>query len=260
MSFGCRRAAAAIRFTSAGLLERLGRRQRHPGMQGVLRGVILSSNPPRLSGSPSGPNGMAGIIFPAMTRVAVFIDYQNVYKSARSAFLLDGHGHLDGQVYPRRVGLLVVDRGRAVDASRELVSVAVYRGEPSPKHSPKGQAACQRQVRYWDSQALVRSSTRPLKYYPHQDRWGNQTWEPREKGIDVRIALDMARGAMRDDYDTCGSGTTSTTRLKCPCLRRPTHDPFFKLTRYSAGERSKAPRYSLGQASRSARPTQGSPA
>jgi hypothetical protein len=138
-----------------------------------------------------------------MTRVAVFIDYQNVYKGARSAFLLNGHGHLDGQVYPRRVGLLVVDRGRAVDASRELVSVAVYRGEPSPKHSPKGQAACQRQVRYWDSQALVRPSTRPLKYYTHQDRSGNQTWEPREKGIDVRIALDMAQGAMRDDYDTC---------------------------------------------------------
>ena len=123
---------------------------------------------------------MAGIIFPAMTRVAVFIDYQNVYKSARSAFLLDGHGHLDGQVYPRRVGLLVVVPSQACGAT-----------------------------------GLTRLTTG-------------------------------------------GSGTTSTTRLKCPSLRRPTRDPFFKLTHYSAGERSKAPRYSLGQASRSARPTQGS--
>jgi uncharacterized LabA/DUF88 family protein len=134
--------------------------------------------------------------------VAVFIDYQNVYNHAKRAFRLNDHGHLDGQIYPRRLGLLLTDRGRPGDDSRELERLHVYRGEPSPKHSPKGQAACQRQVRYWQSQARVEVETRPLKYYlKGHDSKGEPLYDVREKGIDVRIALDMANGAFTDQFD-----------------------------------------------------------
>lgn len=139
-----------------------------------------------------------------MTRVAVFIDYQNVYKGARSAFgYEDSTDFTHGQVFPRRLGIVVTDRGRAIDPERVLEKVVVFRGEPSGLHSPRGLAACQRQTRFWNAQNLVTAVTRPLKYYPNAwDSRGNVTdWIAREKGIDVLIALAMVVGAIRDEFD-----------------------------------------------------------
>lgn len=136
-----------------------------------------------------------------MTRVAVFLDYQNVYHGAREAFGRERDGHAVGQVFPRRVGVLLTDRGRVIDSERRLEKVVTFRGEPSSKHSPKGQAACDRQIRFWRAQAAVEAVTRPLKYYRYCDEEGNEQWAPREKGIDVLIALAMVVGAIRDEYD-----------------------------------------------------------
>jgi hypothetical protein len=139
-----------------------------------------------------------------VTRVAVFIDYQNVYMQARSTFALTASPFTEGQIFPRRLGLMLVERGRSIDPGRELSAVFVYRGEPSPRHSPTGQAACQRQVRYWASQALVHPRTRPLHYYFRgHDAQGSEVWEPREKGIDVRLAVDLVLAAARDEFDVC---------------------------------------------------------
>lgn len=120
---------------------------------------------------------------------------------ARKAFNLRARGHLDGQILPGPLGVLLCDRGRRIDPSRSLESVTLFRGEPSPAHSPKGLAACQRQVRRWTRQAGVRVVTRPLKYYPSVSRDGRTTYEAREKGIDVLIALAMVTGALKDAFD-----------------------------------------------------------
>lgn len=120
---------------------------------------------------------------------------------ARTAFNLRANGHLDGQVLPRLVGLMLCDRGRSVDQARTLTSVSVFRGEPSPLHSPKGQSACQRQVDRWSQQARVQVITRPLKYYSRTLQDGRTSFEAREKGIDVLIALAMVTGAMRNEFD-----------------------------------------------------------
>jgi uncharacterized LabA/DUF88 family protein len=138
-----------------------------------------------------------------MTRIAVFIDYQNTYMGARRAFGLGNGGFVDGQIYPKRLGVAVTELGRDVDSTRTLQAVHVFRGEPSSIHSPKGLAACQRQVRFWDAQDLVSPTTRPLKYYPKErDARGHVTqWSAQEKGIDVLIALSMVTGATADDYD-----------------------------------------------------------
>lgn len=139
---------------------------------------------------------------PSRTRVAVFVDYQNTYMGARTAFQWEHEHFTVGQVFPRRLGILLADRGRSVDPTRQLQSMRVFRGEPSPVHSRVGQAACQRQVRFWEAQAGVEPITRPLKYYPvSTDRWGNTIWEGKEKGIDVLMALSMVMGAMRDEFD-----------------------------------------------------------
>lgn len=139
-----------------------------------------------------------------MTRVAVFIDYQNAYMRARESF---GNPRSDpytfGQVYPLRLGTLLNIKGLRVDPARELEHVRVYRGEPDAKHSRSGQAACQRQVSLWAAQDRVFPCTRPLHYRPTaRDGAGRAVaWEAREKGIDVMIAIDMVMGAVRDEYD-----------------------------------------------------------
>lgn len=123
-------------------------------------------------------------------RVAVFIDYQNVYKGARAAFTPDTGNHVDGQVHPRRLGLKLKGVG---NDGRELVGVHVYRGLPSSTNDPLGYSAADRQIALWSQQALVTAVTRPLNY---RDRS-----RPREKGIDVKIAVDMVTMAMQGHFD-----------------------------------------------------------
>lgn len=137
-----------------------------------------------------------------MTRVAVFLDYQNVYMGARQAFGTSSDLPQVGQILPSLTGVLLTDRGRGIDPDRQLVSVHVFRGEPSPKHSPVGQSACQRQVGAWRAKPLVNVTTRPLHYYLRgTDLAGRPTFEAREKGIDVLIAVGMVLGAERDEFD-----------------------------------------------------------
>ncbi len=139
-----------------------------------------------------------------VTRVAVFIDYQNTYRGARQTMgWQDEQDYTLGQVNPLRLGVLLTDRGRRKDPHRELKLVKVFRGEPSARHDRVGQAACQRQVRFWQEQAVVTPVTRPLKYYvANRDETGAPCgWAPREKGIDVLIALHMVMGARNDEFD-----------------------------------------------------------
>lgn len=138
-----------------------------------------------------------------MTRVAVFIDYQNTYRGAREVMGWTEEDYTVGQVYPRRLAVLLTARGRHIDPHRELKYVKVFRGEPSARHDRLGQAASQRQIRFWGAQAAVTPITRPLKYYvAGRDSSGVPCeWAPREKGIDVLIALHMVMGARNDEYD-----------------------------------------------------------
>ncbi len=133
-----------------------------------------------------------------MTRVAVFLDYQNVYMGARLAFG-SRQGHFTfGQTDPLRLGLLVTSAGSVVDPERRLETVRAYCGEPSALHSPKGQMACQRQVERWNADPRVHAVTRALRY---QRTPGSTGFHAEEKGIDVLVALGMVMGAMRDEYD-----------------------------------------------------------
>lgn len=80
-----------------------------------------------------------------MTRVVVFIDYQNSYHCAREAF---GDPRLDppttGHVFPLQLGRLLVDLGKEVDADRRLETVFVYRGQPGEPGHPSVISASQR--------------------------------------------------------------------------------------------------------------------
>ncbi len=136
---------------------------------------------------------MAGFFFwgrSMPTRVAVFIDYQNSYRGARRAFFQEWDLAVEGQIHPRRLAIKL----KGVDnQERELVAVRVYRGMPTPRHDGPGAAAADRQVALWEQQALVTPITRSLNYRDPK--------QPREKGIDVSLAVDFVMMAQRGEYD-----------------------------------------------------------
>lgn len=150
---------------------------------------------------------MVGISFSdvAVTpRLRVFIDYQNAYMRARECFggAATERDFTFGQIFPRRLGVRLRQMAEDGGKVRALDQVRVYRGEPDAQRNPTGQAACQRQVRFWQAQQSVEVFTRLLNYRP--TRWENGKpveWEVREKGIDVMLAVDMVMGAARDEYD-----------------------------------------------------------
>lgn len=120
--------------------------------------------------------------------VGVFIDYQNAYNRAREAFAGSYASAQDGQFHPVAFGHLIA----SLEPERELVKVHTYRGQPDPRRDPKGAGACQRQLEAWRS-AGVDVTTRPLGGY--------QYGQPKEKGIDVLLALDFVDHAMAGTYD-----------------------------------------------------------
>jgi uncharacterized LabA/DUF88 family protein len=125
-------------------------------------------------------------------RIGLFIDYQNVYRRARSAFARPGDLHVVGQVDPLKVGQLISEK----TPNSALEFVRIYRGLPDGGKDPKGNAACSRQVAAWTALQCVEVFTRPLRYpqnYPAE--------KPNEKGIDVQLAIDFVVAALDRRFD-----------------------------------------------------------
>lgn len=135
-----------------------------------------------------------------LDRLALFIDYQNAYVGARQALGTGrGDSHVLGQFDPLELARLIAGRRPRYPGARrrQLVQVSIYRGLPSGSRSPTGYAAARRQVSRWQSHSSGGSirldvQTRPLDY---------RLERPREKGIDVLLALDLAFGAANGDFD-----------------------------------------------------------
>lgn len=127
-------------------------------------------------------------------RLALFIDYQNVYRRAREAFRIDSQPHFVGQINPLKVGRLIASRS---DRPARLTSVRVYRGEPSGHKDARAYAACRKQADAWRRlDPCVSVETRPLRYPPDYP-----SSQPREKGIDVKIAIDFVDAAISKSAD-----------------------------------------------------------
>lgn len=125
----------------------------------------------------------------ASQRSVVFIDYQNVYRSARDAYGLHAEDGLVGNVRPYSVGRQML---RAGDG--RLDQVRVYTGVHTPQRKPKLHAMMQRRISAW-----VAASPGTVQVFPRALRYGGSG--PREKGVDVEIAIDFVRLAIEDVYD-----------------------------------------------------------
>ena len=127
-------------------------------------------------------------------RVAVFIDWQNAYRSARRAFLLDTMPNEHGNFSPLALGrLLAYGNGRGL--AGELCKVEIHRGLPDSSKDPVGHGACRRQATAWRRESgLVHVNFRPLRY----PRDGGP---PGEKGIDVQLAVGIVECVMAGGCD-----------------------------------------------------------
>lgn len=116
--------------------------------------------------------------------VAVFIDWQNTYKTAREAFGWRDSPNEYGNYSPYRLAqVLAAGNGRGLRA--DLVRVSVHRGLPSQRYDREGYAANRRQAAAWmnENQEIVVPRLRPLRYSRSADD------PPREKGVDVELAI-----------------------------------------------------------------------
>lgn len=123
-----------------------------------------------------------------MTSVIVFIDYQNMYKSAREAFGWKFDAGHYGTLKPLSLGRWLTG------TDRDLVGVRVYTGVPAQEQKKRDYEIMQRRMAAWKNAdpGIVTVHPRTLRYPPPNGR---------EKGVDVELAIDFVALAIADDYE-----------------------------------------------------------
>lgn len=130
-------------------------------------------------------------------RVQMFIDYQNLHMSAGEAFAPPGTSPRDTLVHPGLFADQVMEIRDSLGRSGNLVEIHVYRGQASPAKDRNLAAATEAQASHWSRDARVSMHRRTLRY-PRD--WPAKP--AREKGVDVMLAIDFVRCALRGDADT----------------------------------------------------------
>jgi uncharacterized LabA/DUF88 family protein len=123
-------------------------------------------------------------------RTVVFIDYQNMYRSAREAFGWEAAGGHYGNFRPYGLGRQMVREG-----DRTLAQVRVYTGIHTPHGNAHQHGLMQRRMLAWvaESPEKVEVFPRSLRYAPKRP--------PQEKGVDVELAIDLVALALDDKFD-----------------------------------------------------------
>ena len=127
-------------------------------------------------------------------RISLFIDAQNMYHCARSAFFADNDHFCCGQFDPMALANLIVARAPA-GFERALHEVRIYTGRPDSSKQPRAYAAHMRQCAVWEKAGAF-VVPRTLRYPPN---WPESRAE--EKGIDVALAVDFVSGAIDGAFD-----------------------------------------------------------
>lgn len=143
-------------------------------------------------------------------KVAVFIDWQNTYKTAREAFGLTALPNERGNFSPFQLARILA-AGHRRGTAAELVRVEIHRGLPNSSRDPVGFGANRRQATAWKREGgdLVVPRLRPLRYPPPYA----EIQAPVEKGIDVQLALAVAETILTDAADVAILFTHDTDLL-----------------------------------------------
>jgi hypothetical protein len=144
--------------------------------------------------------------------VAVFYDWQNVYKTAREAFGWENMPNEYGNFSPYQLArILAAGNGRG--AQGRLVRVEIHRGLPSQKRDKASHAANRRQSAAWmnESPQLVIPRLRPLRYPPDYPNHSAV-----EKGVDVNLALAAVESVLTKLCDVAIIFSHDTDLLPVP--------------------------------------------
>lgn len=143
--------------------------------------------------------------------VLVLIDWQNTYKGAREAFNLVSAGPIAGNVDPWKLARVLAKAQDPTGEARGLKEVRIYRGAPSPRRDPKTYSAYRAQTAKWerDGGARLKVCRRALRYPPPEVI----NAKPREKGVDVKLAVDLVEAAIRERADRVVVVSTDTDLL-----------------------------------------------
>lgn len=129
-------------------------------------------------------------------RVHLFIDYQNLHMSAGEAFAPPGISVRDTLVHPGLFADQVMAAREQRGRGGTLSEIHVYRGQANSNKEKALAAATQAQASWWSRDSRVHMHRRALKY-PQ----GWPTKPAREKGVDVLLAIDFVRCALRNQAD-----------------------------------------------------------
>lgn len=131
---------------------------------------------------------------PKIKRAVAFIDGQNLYRHAKDAF---GHHHPNYDV--QKLFHFVCDKH-----GWETKAVRFYTGTPGSAEAPMWHS-------YWNNRLLamrragILVTARPIRYHREEitlpDGSRMEITTPQEKGIDVRLALDIVRLARQAQFE-----------------------------------------------------------
>jgi uncharacterized LabA/DUF88 family protein len=134
------------------------------------------------------------LVEPENKRAVAFFDGQNLFRHAKAAF---GHHHPNYD--PKKLFAAI-----CMEKGWSPLGVRFYTGVPGAKGDPMWQG-------YWSNRLLqmqrsgIMVTKRELRYHEvqstQQDGSLKAEYVPHEKGIDVRLALDIVRLARQRQYD-----------------------------------------------------------
>lgn len=129
---------------------------------------------------------------PSIKRVHAYVDGQNLFHAARAVFGA-GYPDFDPRCLADRVCML---------QGWELAAVRFYTGVPDPEESPQWSRFWQAKLAAMQARG-VSTFTRPLAYRRSKPDENGETPRPVavEKGIDIRIAIDVVRDALERRCD-----------------------------------------------------------
>ncbi len=134
------------------------------------------------------------IIEPGKKRAVVFIDGQNLFHAAKDAF---GYRHPNFDV--KKLSEKLCEPGTYV-----LQEIRFYTGMPDKQDNPFWNCFWSAKLGHMGKQGIWTFS-RPLRYRPQSivlpDGLTSSVLVGQEKGIDIRIALDIVRLARQGIYD-----------------------------------------------------------
>lgn len=127
---------------------------------------------------------------PRPTRVVLFIDAQNLYNRCKDHFK-------SCWADPILLGenLVAADRAKYGPDSHVLSGVRYYTGIHDPNKRPADHGKMQRRLQAYEARGIATFPI-PLAYKREGLRWRG-----REKGVDVRMAIDLLRFAQKGMFD-----------------------------------------------------------